>query len=213
MSALGEKNVCVDTHVEEMGMKMLRNVCAVITISIIVGFLLLCLVYCIPTRMMVDAGYESNDVLKSEGIYGYEYFSLRTLDNFTDAVMLNTASYHSNESIWKNAAEAFWGSVDEMDAFQSYLAVASGAAMETEPVSYSRYWHGYLVFLKPLYALFNYTEIRNINKVIQFSLLIIALVLLNKKYPNLTLPFFISVMLLAPTAVCKSLQFSSVFES
>ena len=34
---------------------------------------------------------------------------------------------------------------------------------------------------------------------------------MNKKYPNLTLPFFISVMLLAPTAVCKSLQFSSVY--
>lgn len=192
-------------------MKKLLPLCAVILASIVMGFLLLCLVYCIPTRMMVDGGYESGYILEGEGKYGYEHFSLRALDNFTDAVMLNTASYYSGESVWKSAIEAFRAAVPDKDAFESYVMVASGAEVEAKPVSYSRYWHGYLLFLKPLYALFNYTQIRNINLVLQLSMLIITLVLLNKKYPELSFPFIISVMLLAPSAIYKSLQFSSMY--
>lgn len=188
--------------------RSLLRVVAVISISIMAGFILLCLVYCIPTGMMVDGSFDAAEILAQEGLWPLVGF--RALDNFTDAIMLNTASYYEDANIVKRAAEAYRGVFPETDPVEAYIKTVWGAeGVEVE--SYSRYWHGYLVFLKPLYALFNYSQIRDINMVVQFSLFLAISVLLNKTNPRLLIPFVLCVMLLGPATIYKSLQYSSVY--
>lgn len=189
-------------------MKKLLCICAVITMSIIVGFLLLCLVYCIPTRMMVDGGFDAAEIFESEGLWPYEGY--RGLDNFSDAIMLNTASYHQDASVVKRAVEAYRGVIPETDPLETYVKMVWGTEkVDTE--SYSRFWHGYLVFLKPFYALFSYGQIRTINMIVQLSLMLVVALLVNKKYPNMVIPFALCILLFGPTAIYKSLHYSSVY--
>ena len=48
-----------------------------------------------------------------------------------------------------------------------------------EPQDYSRYWHGYLVYLKPLLTFLTVPAIRLLNFVIQFILLFMVILKIN----------------------------------
>lgn len=200
-----------------MSLKVFYKSILIIIASIVLGFMLLSLAYCIPTRLMVDAGYASSDLLALEGDYPYEYFSFKTLDNFTDSVMLNIASYSGDESFLKKVILSNYyslthsGSDNSASAVESFQNLQYSGKENMEVKDYSRYWHGYLLLLKPLYALFDYQQIREINRTIQYVLLLVVFLLIYKKEKACLFPFAIMVALLAPTAIWKSLQFSSVY--
>lgn len=79
-------------------------------------------------------------------------------------------------------------------------------------VSYPRYWHGYLVLLKPLLMMLDYLQFRTLNRIIQSVLILFVLVFLWKKLsPLYMLPFGASILFLRPDAVALSLQYSPVF--
>ena len=74
--------------------------------------------------------------------------------------------------------------------------------------SYARYWNGYQIYLKPLLTVLNYGQIRNVNTIVQYLLLLVILKLLLRKYPYGLVPFVIMVLFLAPTAIGKCLMHS-----
>ena len=60
-------------------------------------------------------------------------------------------------------------------------AVAHGVGKDAEPAySYGRYWHGYLVLLKPLLLFCSYMDIRMLNVLAQGTLLLYLLLQLKK---------------------------------
>jgi len=160
---------------------------------------------------MVDAGYDSNGVFVLESVYPTDHMAKRNLDNFTDALMLSTAAYSGTESPLEKAIFAYRHYVPEENPVSSYIEIFSDSTDEVAQTNYPRYWHGYLVFLKPMYALFNYMQIRDINRIIQYSLLIAAFLLMYKKAKAALFPFAIAILYLAPTTICQSLQYSSVY--
>lgn len=194
-----------------MNLKMFYKSILIILASIILGFLLLSLVYCIPTRLMVDAGYDSNGIFVLEGVYPTDHMAKRNLDNFTDALMLGTAAYSGTENPLEKAIFAYRHYVSGMDPVDSYIEIFSDSTDEVAQADYPRYWHGYLVFLKPIYAFFNYMQIRDMNRIIQYSLLIAVFLLMYKKAKAALFPFAIAILYLAPTTICQSLQYSSVY--
>lgn len=186
-------------------------------ISAFVGFFLLIAVYLLPVEPMKAHIVESIEIFFKESVYPQVIsgFKSSQLDNETDAIMILDAIYESKEeSAVQKAAQVpriyFEG---EYSGCRTLVHnIWEGGNEPDGAVGYGRYWHGYLLLLKPLLMLFNYAEIRYLNMFLQFFLLgwVVALFVERglKKY---LLPFFAAIMILNPVVLPLSLQFSSIY--
>ena len=145
--------------------------------TILIGYLLLILVYLLPTEKMKSNMYAVMPELEAEDLYpSLDYTLSTTLDNYTDSLMLGAAVYdNSNESVFVKALRIEHPGGDECAPIQnlnSYLNNWNNnvAVKEPEPypgAAYTRYWHGYLLLLKPILCCTNYFIWRSMNRVIQ----------------------------------------------
>ena len=178
----------------------------IFVIATLFAVLSMFLAYLIPTEKMLNNATISSEILSTEGNYK-ELISgddSSRLDNFTDSIMISEAIYESDGSIIYKAIMNFhngWG----VDGLESQI---DGEKIEN---SYSRYWNGYLIFLKPLLLIFNIKGIRILNIILQTILILGVCVLLFKKAKTLIIPYLFSIFVLNPLAVMQSMQFSSIF--
>lgn len=126
--------------------------------SVLMGTLLLALVFCIPTeRIKRHAEGFVRHVLDGEDVFG-DHPILRHVmgdwESYTDSIMIQYAFEKVPE---KNAFEhAMWAYhydvEEEIWAAEESLrmALAGGDVSGMYLREYSRYWHGYLLYLKPL---------------------------------------------------------------
>lgn len=77
--------------------------------------------------------------------------------------------------------------------------------------TYARYWHGYLVILKPLLLLFNYSQIRIINLIFQIVVVLLGTILLFTVNKKASIPYIFLWLIWLPELTSKSLQYSSIF--
>ena len=179
-------------------------------------YLLLVLVYCLPTESMHVRMVESSTIFEEEGTYPrLKKYLNSQLDNWTDAIILLTASYSEVDNVWEAAiaAERYTvskGIIDSDAPSDALVYLYQEDGKNVQSCEYARYWHGYLVFLKPLLVFFNYGQIRGIIKGIQYGLIAVLLVLLCKRNIGLVLPLITSLLFLNVGATSSSLQFNSV---
>lgn len=185
----------------------------ILLFGIIGGAVLLVVVFSLPTNSMHTNIKKSLAVFEEEGTYPHifkGYVSSR-LDNFTEAIMITNVISNENDSVIANALKVNRVSYNGQNPLGSLISYANGEEGYST-YSYARYWHGYLIFLKPLFMLFDYPSIRIINFFSQYSLLFILIMLLVEKgYKKLLPPIFFLLVFLYPITVSKSLQFSSVY--
>lgn len=175
----------------------------ILGIAILTGMLLLCLVYMLPAERMQGHVARDVELLQEEGNYSVFWegvfermhpgnINVRTFflnnrgmarDNHTDAIMLGNAVYDDKDKNILEKALGVYRYVDEsqmpissLQAFLDKENVGGG-----EEVSYPRYWHGYLIVLKPLLCIFTYSQIRIFNVLLQSILLILLSIKLSKK--------------------------------
>ena len=138
----------------------------IILCGIVLGFVLLLLVELLPKGSMVRHMQESVSVLAEEGSYPVlSSFRMSTLDNVTDALILGSAAYDGEGSLLDTVLlrYRYICSLDgeALDGLNSLIAYYSGyPGLETSTGDYPRYWHGYLLYVKPLLCLLNYQQIR-----------------------------------------------------
>lgn len=178
---------------------------------ILVGFSLIVAVHALPTDKMWGNVTESVKTFKHEGLYFPLQDTLNSrLDNFTDSLMVATSISSGGYSFFDDAMSNYSIKVDGGDKIQALYAYT-----HNEPVhiwAYGRYWHGYLVFLKPLLLLFNYAQIRSINSMLQLALMVaICAGLFKRNRARFCIPLIAAWYVLCPPAVMLSLQFSTVF--
>lgn len=174
---------------------------------IIIVILLLTLACLIPSRSLKENVKKSSEVLVEEGnrknYFSIASFSNHQFDNFTDALLINMAYSVDNEKpmysafigrknyikdITEKVTEDFVGDLKSsskytrLDQVHELYDVANGEAKES--FEYARYWHGDLIFLRPLLAIFDYVQIRIINSTILFLLAMYLIVLIYKKFGN-----------------------------
>ena len=186
-------------------------------IAAVAGFLLIVGVYAIPKTRMVNNINRSKELLESEGSYRYWAADLLNTqsDNFTDSLMADTAiNPGTGNLIYDSMINAYVGWADTDDSCQWLLRVAGGEPLYEgyEQVVYGRYWHGYLVWMKPLLLVFDIPEMRIINMGIQMALLCWLMILL---YRECGLPACAAVGMglfaMNPVTVVISFQFSSIY--
>lgn len=153
----------------------------------------------------------SLETFEKEGVY-YRLFDSQgsQLDNFTDAFMVGNTITSMGKSIVDDAMSNYRTSGNGLNNIQSLRAYVEDDSIGFW--SYGRYWHGYLVLLKPLFTIFSYSQIRCLNVLFQVGLIAALCVALTKRgLARLCLPIILAWYLLCPPAVMMSLQFSSVF--
>ena len=176
------------------------------------GYLLLAAAYCIPTGLMDRQVAESCAVFEREGSYPRTGGAANSqLDNYTDALMLLKASYPENGNVWEAAARVTGYRAGGMTPVETVLSVGQGGTEGLDSGDYARYWHGSLVFLKPLLVFFHYGQIRDILMLVQSGMLVVLVWLLSGKERKLVFPTFLLWVFLNPRANSCSLQFNSVF--
>lgn len=185
---------------------------ALLAAGIGVGYGLLLLVYLLPTAPMRTHLADSAALLSGE----HEYHRVipgvvsTQLDNYTDSWMMGNAVYDSPRSVWKRAltcTSADFGG-GPLDGLVRYLGGEEGY----HEVDYTRYWHGYLVFLKPIFLLFDYADLRVFNVVFQLLLVIFIFRAVSKMgYEGEAWGYVLSILFMMPVVIPLSIQFSVIF--
>ena len=157
---------------------------------------------------------KSAETVEREGSYPFLYQNWRStrLDNFTDSIMLLLAAYPGDGNFVQNAMLSTYTRFADHDPAQGLVKWATGATDGMQTHSYARYWHGYLVWLKPLLLVFDYGHIRILNAVLQCLLnLLVLYAMFRRGRKRLMLPYLLMVLFLTPTALFQSFQFSWIF--
>ena len=184
----------------------------------------------IPSSMIEKNVKESSNILLEEG-NRYKFFEIYnvTNNNYTDSIMINEAFSYDNTnplfsflsvrknydktltknnlpdtnnelfSINENGIDEEYNPVNELHLFLEGKIITS--------IEYARYWHGYLIFLRPLLILFNISGIRILLLILFIILLSILLVLLYKKFgTTISLIFGLSFIVMDYLFVSYSLE-------
>lgn len=191
----------------------LISIAIAIICSVLAGTLLLTAVYSIPLSSV------ENNVKSSAGIFEHDKshdtlfnWCSSTLDIYTDSYMFSEATYNGDESALTKAMASYYSRIGENNVLDSFIDHNINNVEYDNKVGYSRYWHGYLLFLKPLLLLFDYTGIRIINTIVQCVLTGWLLLLLHKSgLKFLIIPYLITVSFLMPITCFMCMQFSSCF--
>ena len=134
------------------------------------------------------------------------------VDNYTDSIMLLEAASASSGSAMNDAMNVPRGDIGELDPYDTIVSHYVDGNAYDETITYSRYWHGYLIFLKPLLQFLDYRAIRIINGIVQAITVLATCFLLYKKgHKKAVVPYFLSFLMLMPVAMAKAFQYSTCF--
>ena len=129
-------------------------------------------------------------------------------DNYTDARMYNIMWYTNYGNPFK---AAFAG--QNLNKYAEGYKETHEAIWENPAPNeyYTRYWHGYLVFLKPISYLLEYQEIRWWNMLLFFTSFLIcgALIFKNINW-QLSVAFALAIVMIDIHMIPMSIQFSTV---
>lgn len=181
--------------------------------SVIIGYLLLVLSYTIPQNRMILGCANSICTFEKEDSYPIivDGYINTQLDNYTDGAMLNVALCDNGESPFIAAiknCQYKYNDKNPMESFMSYLWTEEGFHI----IDYPRYWHGFLIFLKPLLLFFSYSDIRMLNGLFQTILIALLLwTLVKKQLSQYIFPTILTTFYLVPSVLAMSLQYSSVY--
>ena len=142
-------------------------------------FLLLLGAYALPGAPVRQNIARSAPTLQREGLYPEFFgFKLFQMDNYTDTVMLFEAASADETApltaMMTNTAynvDNFETLADDLAAYLAAREAGEPLPDTLEPFSYARYWHGYLIWLRPLLCLMPYTGVRVVQYLVLAALL------------------------------------------
>ena len=160
-------------------------------ITLAVLFALLLAAYALPGGPVRDHVYTSAQTIAEEGLYPeYFGFKLFQMDNYTDTVMLFEAASADEAppltAMMTNTAYNVDNFETLAEDLQWYIEKDwSTGAQRTDapalvPFSYARYWHGYLILLRPLLLVTTITGVRIVQYAVLLALLAAVLWLLRR---------------------------------
>lgn len=202
------KDISRTSFIKRFGITIVQLVTAAF-----VGTLLLVIVYTLPVSRIAFNVEKSAYTIQKEGTYPHLFeWATSQLDNWTDSIMLMESANDLTTSPIIDAINVPRGAISNYNPAETIVARYVSNIPYERVRTYPRYWHGYLVFLKPLLEIVDYETIRFINGIIQLIMVSFVCLLLYKKGHTLAMgSFIISYLMLMPIALAKCFQFSSCF--
>lgn len=177
------------------------------------GLLGLFAVRLIPDSRILRHTGQSAEILVREGDWPDSLCS--RLDNFTDSLILNIASYDGREGVLECALMNYFRVTDAaegVEALAARFARRPVAGSEWIRAQYVRYWFGGVALVRPALYLMNYSQWRTLNTVLVFVSLAVLLYLTHvARLMRYGIAFLVPFLLMDPMAIGKSLQFSPCF--
>lgn len=169
----------------------------------------------VSNKVKVNA-YNSAEVFNKEGNYKnlFSWCSSR-LDNWTDAIIILEATDDTKDTALRRAMMAYRGGFETYDD-NTPVPTISRHYLEKKDFectySYERYWHGFLLFIKPLLLFMDYSYIRLLNSIIQIICITLLITkLYKKKMKEYIIPFLLAYFMLMPVVLFNSIQLSTCF--
>lgn len=184
-------------------------------ISILVGMILLVCVNLLPQERIKNHVRDGAAVILQEHAecqYAEGYVE-SILDNYTDALILSKVVYPSDHPL-KDAvlvpSYSFPG--QDVEGMQLFGTLNDNPLEDAQIDTYARYWHGYLVFLKPFFCFFSYADFRIFNQAVELVLILVVVVLMQKRNLGSMIPGYIAMIVLwNPGTMGVSLQYAPCF--
>ena len=189
-----------------------------IVCSILIGTVLMMGIYVLPNdRLISNVEKSSSLYINGENKINNWVGNLRygRLDNSTDAAMIDAAMCREYDSIVENA---LLNPIYNLKLSVTANNNSSNISLyfnedNIEGVSnYSRYWHGYLLYLVPGLTLFTVGEMRMLMMAVQFILAMILLfgigIKLGIKY---MLPYMAAIIFINPVTCALNFQNADVY--
>lgn len=192
---------------------MLKKYIKLYLISLFVGLSLLTLVFSIPVSKLQPNVFNHvwNDTYIPSVIPYYRNTQLAT---WTDHLMLAIATTDDTEhNAFQKALYSPQPFYENNVVPETILKDMASGREDLIVGTYGRYWHGYLVYLKPMLLFMNYFDIQSFNSFL--SLIVLFLVILymykNDDLKKYAFRFFLAYIFICPSIIGISLQYSSVY--
>jgi len=180
-----------------------------------IGYVLLVIVYLIPLDSIKENLRNSYQLLETEGAWrklvdGHED---TLLDNWTDSTILIETGYEYSQPAYQAALLVPECSVIDNNPTDSFVKLyRQDSDLQVAEWNYVNYWHGYLIFMKPLMTFMTYGQIRYLNQFVQTALMGVIFVLLGiKRKVWYAIPIILSYIFLNPAVVSMSIQYNTMF--
>ena len=188
-----------------------------ILVSIILATILMIFIYSLPTDNCIKNLKKSIDIYEKEGNYpccfGQSIIHSKC-DNWTDSIMLLSASYPVKKGeIVRSSMMNTYLRGNKLSPADSLVKIGhNDKDIKINNVNYARYWHGYLIILKPLLIFTDVSNIRSLNSYCVLILFILSLILFYKRLGIFyTIAYFLSIMTLNLVSISMSFQYSSIY--
>ena len=195
-------------------LKICIKTCCVAVLLLATCFCSISLCAFLPNEPIQRNVLDSCEQLSKEGLYpNFLGFKLFQMDNYTDTIMLfESVTINEDAPLRTAMSNIRYKSGSYFDIVNDLRQYLQGDMEGLEEFEYSRYWHGYLVVLRPLLMLFNYQQIRTINYVI-FTIVLFILLYSIWKYigKKECIIFLASQIAVSVPFVPYNLQFSWTF--
>ena len=179
----------------------------------LLGYFLLVISYCLPVDPIRDHIREDyiSVVAVGEWIPGHD----DTIpDYYTDSLMLLEAEYDSKVSPFISAIRSTRPLMQDANyVYETYLRYNEDNNIVFYEYDYLRYWHGYLIFLKPLLVLFSLGSVKYLMLLFQVSLLVLFVYCIVKaglKF-RYVVPVFAAYLYMNPVTLGMSFQYNCIF--
>ena len=215
----------------------LKNILTfIITMGILI--ILLFLSSLIPSNVLENNVKISSEILNQDGEKKHidTYFKEDYLFYFTDAIMINTAysidstkpyssmllarknfipgqteNYYEEVPMHVGTSEKFTDKYDNTYQVAELYALMHGEKI-VDSYEYTRYWHGYLIFLRPLLAIMDLGGIRILLTILTLILSIILVYLIIKKINIITaIIYIIGFLFFNLFIICNSINEITTF--
>lgn len=184
-----------------------------IALSVLIGVGLMIFVYSLPSERVVRNVQAGLQIYEREGTYpAWGSGEHSKLDNFTDAIMLLEVTHPIASTVQAAMLNPRFGLTQDEKPVDALIKVLHGNTSDLSEINYPRYWHGYLVILKPLLMATQIQHVRTLLAYTDFILFVAALLMLYKTFgtPH-ALAFAAIIMTINLVSVSMSFQFSSIY--
>lgn len=198
----------------QRAIKYLMHCFCILLLSACLGSILLITAYSLPVAPMRENVARGTQVYNLEGNFPELAAGYRStkLDNDTDATMLANAVYPVSNILKDAFSVPMIGYEGRNDRLYSLLDYVNHVEGSTYTTTYPRYWHGYLIFIKPLLLLFDFSDIRVLNMTLQFLIIGLCIFQMAKtKHYSYVPAFFSLIIVWNPVTISLSLQNSTCF--
>lgn len=206
-----------DGRMKRLILKKVRNHLILLLGGALAGVLLLLAVYCLPTAPVQEHINDSlpmleREFLESSLLSGYPG---SFVGNFTDCLMLHHSIYRSEKHTMLDQVLRMYrsesGTGEGWAPGTSLVDYLEGVEQFREE-EYARYWHGYLIFLKPMFLVTSLGSIRIFQSVVQLTLLGLILLSCGRRGEKfLGTAFLVTVPFLYFFSLYNSLSLSICF--